>query len=110
MLKDNQTLCQFLGIQVGEDSPFVIKHNGKVVYKEYHDGYWQRSEYDSRGNESYYEDSRGYWGEGKYDSNNKLTHCVTSFGRVVDCQPKELTMDDIAEKFDVSVERLKIKK
>jgi hypothetical protein len=87
---NNQTIAQFLKI---EEFPFEINDsNGKLIY---------------------WEDSSGYWNKCEYDSNGKLICWENSFGIIIDNRPKsilELTIDDIAEKYEVSPERIKIKK
>lgn len=51
------TIAQQLKIK---DFPFIIKdNNGKQIYYETSDGYWNKHEYDNKGKEIYYEDSNG---------------------------------------------------
>ena len=33
--------------------------NGNLIYREFSNGYWEKCEYDSKGNEIYYENSEG---------------------------------------------------
>ena len=88
-MKDNQTIAQFLKVK---DFPFEIKDkNGKRIYSEYSDGFWNKCEYDDKGNLIYYE---------------------TSNGVIVDERPKpmiELTLEDIAKMKGVSVSQIRIK-
>jgi len=67
---------------------------------------------DLNGKEIYYENSNGYWCKCEYDSNGKEIYWESSKGTIVDNRPKivELTMDDIAKKFGIDVNNLKIKK
>jgi len=84
-----KTIAQQLNIK---EFPFFIKDsNGDVIYFENSNGYWWKCEYDSNGNKIYYENSKG---------------------TIVDDRPKivELTMDEIAKKFGIDVNNLKIKK
>jgi hypothetical protein len=83
-----KTIAQQLNIK---EFPFEINDsNGNQIYHENSAGYWYKREYDSNGNEIYYEDSDG---------------------KITDNRPKtELTLDQIAEKFNIPVEQLKIKK
>jgi hypothetical protein len=114
--------------------PFIINdHNGNEIYSENSDGFWIRrekdekgnqtfaessygfwwkSEYNSNGNEIYFEDSDGYWVKREFDSNGKEIYCEDSDGYILDTRPKifELTMDEIAKKFGIDVNNLKIKK
>jgi len=125
------TIAQQLKIK---DFPFFIKDkNGREIYKEtntywwkreydangrqiyYEDskGFWVKREFDSNGNEMYSEDSTGFWFKNEYDSNGKQIYHENSSGIVVDNRPKpvmELTLDEIATKFNIPVNQLKIKK
>lgn len=83
------TIAQQLKVK---DFPLIIKDSkGKYIYFETSDGFWYKNEYDTNGNRIYFEDSNGY---------------------IINNHPKsvELSMDDIASKFGVSVSQLKIKK
>ena len=85
------TIAQQLKIK---EFPFEIKDsNGNRIYFENSEGYWHKREYDSKGNCIYWEDSNG---------------TIT----IYDLRPKtvELTMDEIAKKFGIDVNNLKIKK
>ncbi|MBC8147222.1 MAG: hypothetical protein H8E98_04480 [Bacteroidetes bacterium] len=67
--------------------------------------------YDKNGNQIYFENSDGYWEKREYDSNGNKIYYENSNGSIIDSRPKvELTMDQIAEKFGIKVENLKIKK
>jgi uncharacterized membrane protein len=104
------TIAQQLKIK---EFPFQIKDsNGKEIYYESSNGYWSKAEYDSNGNLIYYESSIGYWSKREYDSNGNLIYCENSNGTIVDKRPKtvELTIDEIAKKFGIDVNLLKIKK
>ena len=85
-----KTIAQQLKIK---EFPFEIKDSkGNLIYwEEDQDGYWSKAEYDSNGKEIYFESSNGY---------------------ILDLRPKtvELTMDEIAKKFGIDVNNLKIKK
>jgi len=67
---------------------------------------------DSKGNCIYFENSNGYWIKREYDSNGKEIYFENSNGYILDLRPKtvELTMDEIAKKFGIDVNLLKIKK
>lgn len=67
--------------------------------------------FDQNGNEIYSENSNGYWEKYEYNSNGNLVYYEDSFGEIFDDHPKtELTMDEIAKKFDIPINQLKIKK
>lgn len=125
-----KTIAQQLNVT---EFPLTIKDkNGKEIYYEGVDGYWEKREHDSNGNTSYFinsddcwykakydsdgnklyfEDSDGYWFKKEYDSNGNLTYYENSKGEVEDYRPKtELSMQEIADKFGIKVEQLKIKK
>jgi hypothetical protein len=67
---------------------------------------------DSNGNLIYWEDQDGYWSKTEFESNGNLIYCEDSDGYILDLRPKtvELTMDEIAKKFGIDVNNLKIKK
>ncbi|MBC8147049.1 MAG: hypothetical protein H8E98_03590 [Bacteroidetes bacterium] len=67
--------------------------------------------YDKNGNQIYFENSDGYWEKREYDSNGNKIYFENSNGSIEDSRPKvELTMDEIAKKFNVPIDQLKIKK
>jgi len=126
------TIAQFLKIK---KFPFIIKDengneiyhensdnfwrknefdsDGKLTYSETSNGYWEKHEYDSNGKLTYSEDSDGFWAKREYDSNGNRIYYENSSGIVVDKQPNpvvELTLDEIATKFNIPVNQLKIKK
>ena len=104
------TIAQQLKIK---EFPFQIKDsNGKEIYCENSEGYWSKAEYDYNGKEIYYENSEGYWWKREYDYNGNKIYYENSDGTIYDIRPKtvELTMDEIAKKFGIDVNNLKIKK
>ena len=127
----NLTIAQQLKVT---EFPFEIKDSkGKEIYWEYSNGYWVKSEYDSNGKEIYWENSNGVWVKREYDSNGREIYWENSNGvwikyeydsngieiywenskgTIIDNRPKtvELTMEEIASKFGINVNNLKIKK
>ena len=124
------TIAQQLKVK---DFPFIIKDSkGNIIYREDSTGYWSKHEYDTNGNPIYWGDSKGSWGKSKYDANGNKIYWEDSTGYweireydangnliylgnpsgYVDNRPKtvELSMDEIAKKFGISVSQLKIKK
>ncbi|MBC8147228.1 MAG: hypothetical protein H8E98_04515 [Bacteroidetes bacterium] len=90
---------------------YLYDKNGNKIYFEDSNGYWAKQEYDSNGNEIYYENVSRYWIKRKYDSNGNQIYVEDSNGDIKDSRPKvELTMDEIAKKFNVPIDQLKIKK
>ena len=105
-----KTIAQQLNIK---SFPFEIHVNGNKVYWETSDGYWYKCEYDANGNRIYFEDSNGYWIKREYDANGNKVYYENSKGIIEDNRPKpmkEFSMDEIATKFGIPVNELKIKK
>ena len=106
----NKTIAQQLNVNV---FPFEIKDkNGMRIYYEKSNGFWEKTEYDTNGNQTRYEDSSGFWCKRQYDTKRNQIYYESSIGIIIDDRPKqvELTLDDIAQKFGVDVNQLKIKK
>jgi len=127
----NKTIAQQLNIK---DFPVIIKdkngneiyyedsngywrkyeydQNGKQIYYENSTGSWIKYEYDQNGNEIYYEYSNGFWEKREYNQNGNQIYFENSNGYIIDNRPKvvELTIDQIAEKLNIDVNLLKIKK
>ena len=105
-----KTIAQQLNIKT---FPFEIRdNNGNIIYSENSNDSWIKYEYDSNGNEIYYENSDGYWSKKEFDSKGKQIYYKDSDGVIEDNRSKtvELTLDEIAKKFGINVENLKIKK
>ena len=66
--------------------------------------------YDKNENKVYYEDSYGYWIKREYDNQDNEIYYQSSSGKIIDKRTVELTLEQIADKFGVKVENLKIKK
>ena len=106
----SKTIAQQLNIK---DFPFEIKDkNSNQNYVEYSTGSWYKYEYDQNGNQIYYENSNGSWCKYEYDQNGNQIYYENSTGYIEDNRPKvvELTIDQIAEKLNIDVNLLKIKK
>jgi len=90
----------------------VYDQNGRIIYLEMSNGFWEKYEYDQNGNEIYFENSKGFWEKREYDHNGKIIYVEMSNGYIRDNRPKvvELTIDQIAEKLNIDVNLLKIKK
>ena len=73
-----------------------INRNGKVIYYEDSNGYWDKRECDSRGNRIYYETSNGYWSKKEYDSQGNEIYYEDSNGTIEDNRPK-LCKDKVVE-------------
>jgi len=103
------TIAQQLKIK---EFPFKIKDSkGNLIYFEISNGYWSKREYDSDNKEIYFENSEGCWEKYEYDSKGNLIYYENSNGKIIGKRPKtELTLDEIAEKFDIPADQLKIKK
>ena len=104
-----KTIAQQLKIK---DFPFIIEDkDGKEIYFENSYGLWYKNEYDVNGYDIRYEDSTGYWRESEYDAHGNEIYCETLNGIINDHRPKtvELTLQQIADKFGIKVEQLRIK-
>ena len=101
---------------VEEDCFKVYNNKDDKVYYEDSDGFWVKREYDENGNLIYYEDvlycedNGSYWFKREYDNNGKLIYYENSNGKIIDERTTELTLEQIADKFGVRAENLKIKK
>ena len=62
----------------------VYNTNGNLIYYEYSNGYWSKSEYDNNGNLIYYEYSNGDWSKSEYDDNGNLIYREDSDGYIID--------------------------
>ena len=126
-----QTIAQQLNVK---EFPFTIKDKyGNIIYYESFEAYWWKKEYQANnGYETKFENSGGFWWKKEYNTNNKITRHENSYGHwskweydaqgneiyyanskgiIDDKRPKvELTLDEIAQKFGVDVNQLKIKK
>ena len=101
-----KTITEQLNVK---EFPFTIKDkNGNEIYWEDSYGYWIKSEFDSKGNRIYCENSYGYWIKSEYDSKGNKIYYEDSIGYWI--KKTELTLDQIAEKFGIEVNQLKIKK
>ena len=109
-MKDQQTFAQFLKVK---DFPFEIKDkNGKLIYREYSNGYWFKHEYNDEGNLIRCENSNGYWSKREYDEQGNRIRYENSDGFIIDKRPKpmiELTLQDIAKLKGVEVSQIRIK-
>ena len=85
--------------------------NGKAIYGEDSDGFWWKSERDANGKEIYFENSTGYWRKREFDADGNEIYCKYDEGIIRDNRPKpvELTLEQIAAKFGISIEQLRIK-
>ena len=111
-IKDSKGKIIYFEDSTGYWDKYEFDSNGKKNYYENSNGYWEKQEYDSNGNVIYYEDSTGYWYKHEFNSNGKLIYYENSNEDIEDNRQKttELTMDEIALKFNIKVEDLKIKK
>jgi hypothetical protein len=90
----------------------------RTIYIEYYDGYWERFKYSEGAPHKLIEQecSDGFYNKYEYDSDgNQIYHGQKFKGRsnfviMLDKRVKEVTLEEIAEKFGVTVDKLKIKK
>jgi hypothetical protein len=89
----------------------VYNHNNQLIKFNRHDGYWAVWEYNDQGQEVSYKNSNNHWEKWEYDANGHEIYYACSNGELRDNRPKvELTLEEIATKFGVDVNQLKIKK
>jgi len=105
-----KTIAQQLNIT---KFPFEIKdEKGNEIYYENSTGYWSKRQYDDKGNEIYYENSNGYWVKRHFDEKGNRIYYEDSKGKIIDKRPKqtvEITLDEIAKKFNVDISQVRIK-
>ena len=85
---------------------------GNRVYYEDSTGYWSKRQYDDKGNEIYFETLNGYWQKCQYDEKGKKIYYEDSNGNIIDKRPKqtvEITLDEIAKKFNIDISQVRIK-
>ena len=106
----NKTIAQQLNIT---NFPFNIKNDkGNRVYYEDSNGFWAKYQYDEKDNEVYFENSKGYWIKCQYDEKGNRIYYENSNGYIVDKRPKqtvEITLDEIAKKFNIDISQVRIK-
>lgn len=104
------TIAQQLGIK---DFPFEIKDSqGRQIYWEDFDRDWAKRVYDANGKQIRYENSTGFWAKWEYDTQGNEIYYEDSNGYIDDNRPKtdkfvEVTIDELAVKFNIPVETLK---
>jgi hypothetical protein len=81
------------------------------VNDENSNGFWYKTEYDQNGKLIYYENSGGYWSKREYDQDGNEIYYENSNGNITDERPKiiELSLQEVADKFGLNVENLRIK-
>ena len=113
-----KTIAEQLKHDFKKGSLYLYDSNGKEIYYEYSDGYWEKKEYDSNGNiiyfensyrdwykqkydtngnKIYFETSTGHWGKTEYDSNGKEIYYWNSDGTIIGNRPKESCNGKVVE-------------
>ncbi|MDB4343541.1 hypothetical protein OAA15_00810 [bacterium] len=75
-----KTIAQLLKHDFKKGSLSLYDSNGKLIYYEHSDGYWEKKEFDSNGNKIYFENSDGTWIKREYDSNGNRIYFENSNG------------------------------
>lgn len=121
------TIAQRLGIK---NFPFIVRKNGKLLYQESSDGFWERYRYNKNNQHIRHEISSGlctklkyndlgqlirldtndgFWFIKEYDLNRKEVYFENSNGVIRNNRPKnEYTKAEIAKIIGIPVEQLKI--
>ena len=101
-----KTIAQQLNVKT---FPFRIKdNNNNEIYYELPCVIWYKCEFDDNNNEIYYETSEGFWSKREFDDNNNEIYYENSNGDITNKRTTELTMDEIAKKFNINVNQLKV--
>lgn len=98
------TISQQLGNYI---FPFIINDaKGRLMYVENSQAYWEKYNYDVRGNKTHFETSAGNWRRSEYDDANDEVYRITHVGVVFDKRPaaQTLTRVSMAEKLGISLE------
>lgn len=104
---NNQTIAQFLGATT---FPFTIKNDrNEIIYSEAGDGNWCKFHRDENGRVTRYENSDGFWKIQEFNEIGERVYFENSDGYIEDNRIVELSLDDIASKFNIPVALLKIK-
>jgi len=91
---------------------YQFDEKGNEVYFEDSNGYWIKSQYDEKGNRIYYETSTGCWAKYQFDEKGNEIYYEDSTGKIIDIRPKqtvEITLDEIAKKFNIDISQVRIK-
>ena len=85
------------------------KNGNELSYKD-SDGCSSEHTYDKNGNKLSYKNSDGNSYESTYDENGHILTEIVNGKLIIDNRKTELTMQDIADKFNIDIDKLKIKK
>jgi len=84
-----QTVAQLLKHDFSKGGLYLYDSNGKLIYYEHSDGFYEKKEYDNNGNITYYECSNGFWFKRDYDVNGNEIYFENSKGEIVHNRPKK---------------------
>jgi hypothetical protein len=97
------TIAQQIKWDFKTNGDLVIRDkSGNLIYREFSNGDWGKSEYDSQGKVIYFENSTGLWAKYEYDSGGNQIYYENSVGLIKDKRPKPCEGKDIViggEKF-----------
>ena len=84
-----KTIAQQIKWDFETNGDLVIRDkSGNLIYREYSNGDWGKSEYDSQGKVIYWETSSGFCEKREYDSQGNLIYYEDSNGQIIDNRPK----------------------
>ena len=111
-IKDEKGNRVYFEYSTGFWGKYQYDEKGNEVYFENSNGYWRKYQYDEKGNEVYFEDSTGYWRKYQFDEKGNRVYFEDSTGNIIGTRPKqtvEITLDEIAKKFNINVSQVRIK-
>ena len=84
-MKDGQTIGQWLKWDFEANGVLKIQNKDfRILYQELSNGWWAKTECDSKGNEIYHDDSTGFWVKREFDSQGNQVYYENSYGVIID--------------------------
>ncbi len=82
--KDTKKIEYNLWLDEGYWDKYEYNSRGNQIYFEDSNDFWCKKEYDSRGKQIYYEDKNDYWFKKEYDNEGKRVYYENSSGYIKD--------------------------
>lgn len=84
-MKDGQTIGQWLKWDFEANGVLKIQNKDfRLLYQELSNGWWSKTECDSKGNEICHYDSTGFWVKREFDSQGNRIYYENSYGIIID--------------------------